>query len=207
LPYTIVVRQSLLDDELTRLTGDEKRELVDLGLQTLHLDAAGLVQAERYFDRYPAMAWHECLALRMAEEVAVATLLTGDSRLRRIAREKAIDVHGVIWALDEMHRLAIVEPTRLERAIQAWIDDPLVFLPDRVLRERFYRLRHPEGRAPHHRQTREAEGRAVHGGDGRLHVQSRDEEYYGRLVERARPHRIALRDRCLWEHRTAPAAG
>jgi len=68
LPYTIVVPQSLLDDELTRLTGDEKRELVDLGLQTLHLDAAGLVQAERYFDRYPALAWHDCLALRMAGE-------------------------------------------------------------------------------------------------------------------------------------------
>lgn len=63
LPYAIVKPQSLLDDELIRLTDDEKRELIAHGLQTRHLDAVGLVQAERYFDRYPALAWNDCLAL------------------------------------------------------------------------------------------------------------------------------------------------
>ena len=141
LPYTVVMPQTLLDDELIRLTDDEKRGLIDLGLQTRHLDAAGLVQAQWYFDRYPALAWNDCLALRMAEETEAAILLTGDNLLRRIATEKAIDVHGVIWALDEMHRLAVVEPARLAGAIQALIDDPLAFLPDGVLRQRLQRLR------------------------------------------------------------------
>lgn len=141
LPYTIVMPQSLLDDELIRLTGDGKRDMIDRGLRARHLDAAGLVQAERYFDLYPALAWKDCLALRMAEETEAAILLTGDRLLRRIATEKDINVHGVIWALDEMYRLSVVEPTRLARAIRAWIDDPLVFLPDRVLRQRLYRLR------------------------------------------------------------------
>jgi len=140
LPYTIVVPQSLLDDELIRLTGDEKREMIDRGLRARHLDAAGLVQAERYFDRYPALAWNDCLALRMAEEIEAAILLTGDRLLRRIATEKAINVHGVIWALDEMHRFAVVETTRLAGAIQALVDDPFVFLPAGVLRQRLQRL-------------------------------------------------------------------
>ena len=140
LPYTIVMPQSLLDDELIRLADDEKREMIDRGLRTRHLDAEGLVRAERYFDRYPALAWNYCLALRMAEETEASILLTGDSLLRRIATEKAIDVHGVIWMLDEMDRLAVVEPARLAVAIQILLDDPLVFLPDRELRRRLYRL-------------------------------------------------------------------
>ena len=102
---------------------------------------AGLVQAERYFDRYPALAWNDCLALRMAEEIDAAILLTGDRLLRRVATEKAIDVHGVIWALDEMDQFAVVEAVRLAAAIQAFVDDPLVFLPDGALRQRLQRLR------------------------------------------------------------------
>ena len=141
LRYTIVMPQTLLDDELIQLTDDEKRELIDRGLQTRHLDAAGLVQAERYFDRYPALAWNDCLALRMAEEIEAAILLTGDRLLRRIATDNAVEVHGVIWALDEMDRLAVVEPAGLAVAVQVLLDDPLVFLPDQELRERLQRLR------------------------------------------------------------------
>ena len=141
LPYTIVMPQTLLDDELFRLTDEEKRELFDRGLRTRHLDAAGLVEAERFFDRFPALAWNDCLALRMAEEIDAAILLTGDGLLRRIATGRAIEVHGVIWALDELDRLAVVEPARLAVAIQALLDDPLVFLPKHELRQRLHRLR------------------------------------------------------------------
>ncbi len=141
LPYTIVMPQTLLDDELIRLTDDEKREMIDRGLRTRHLDATGLVQTERYFDRYPALAWNDCLALRMAEETETSILLTGDSLLRRIATQKAIDVHGVIWALDELERLAVVEPSRLAVAIEALMDDPFVFLPEQELRQRLQQLR------------------------------------------------------------------
>ena len=77
----------------------------------------------------------------MAEEADGAILLTGDSLLRRIATENAVEVHGVIWALDEMGRHALVQPARLALAIQALLDDPFVFLPDRELRQRLRGLR------------------------------------------------------------------
>ena len=136
LPCTVVIPQALLDDELFRLTEAEKRDLLDRGLQTRHLDPAGLVQAQRYFDDFPALAWNDCLALRMAEEIEDAILLTGDKLLRRVATDNAIEVHGVIWALDEFQRHALVEPDRLALAIEALLEDPLVFLPDREQRRR-----------------------------------------------------------------------
>ena len=77
----------------------------------------------------------------MAEEIEEAILLTGDRLLRRVATDNAIEVHGVIWALDEFHRHAVVEPDRLALAIEALLEDPLVFLPDRELRQRLRRLR------------------------------------------------------------------
>ena len=141
LPHTIIIPQALLDDELIRLTDEEKRDFLDRGLQTRHLDADGLLHAQRYFHEYPALAWNDCLALRLAEETEAAILLTGDGTLRRIATDNEIEVHGVIWALDEFHRHALVEPARLIAAIQALLDDPLVFLPDGELRQRLRRLR------------------------------------------------------------------
>ena len=141
LPYTIVIPQALLDDELISLTDEEKRDLLDRGLQTRHLDTDGLVQAQLYFHEFPALAWNDCLALRMAEETEATILLTGDSTLRRIATGNEIEVHGVIWALDEFQRHALVEPATLAAAIQALLDDPLVFLPDAQLRHRLRLLR------------------------------------------------------------------
>ena len=141
MPHTIVIPQALLDDELISLTDDEKRDLLDRGLRARHLDADGLLRAQRYFHEFPALAWNDCLALRMAEETEAAVLLTGDSTLRRIATDKAIEVHGVIWVLDEFHRRALVEPAPLAAAIQDLLDDPLVFLPNGELRRRLRLLR------------------------------------------------------------------
>ena len=96
LPYTIVMPQTLLDDELISLTDNEKRELLDRGLQTRHLDAAGLVQAKWYFDRFPALTWNDCLALRMAEETE-ATASCGESQPTTPLRSTASSGHWTKW--------------------------------------------------------------------------------------------------------------
>ncbi len=140
LPYNIVMPQSLLDGEIVRFADNEKQRLIELGLQPRNLDSAGLKQAETYYDRYPALAWNDCLALRMAEEIDASILMTGDGLLRRVASRLAVCVHGVIWALDEMDRLSVVEKVQLAKAIQSLLDDPLVFLPDHELEYRLQRL-------------------------------------------------------------------
>ena len=67
-------------------------------------------------------------------------LLTGDGLLRRIAEEKGIEVHGVLWATDEMESLGVVPIQVLHNALQLFLEDELVFLPAQETRWRIRRL-------------------------------------------------------------------
>ncbi len=49
----------------------------------------------------PSLSIADCSCLYLAEKIA-ATLLTGDAALRRIAEQKGITVHGILWILDEI---------------------------------------------------------------------------------------------------------
>ena len=50
-----------------------------------------------------------------------ATLLTGDGHLRRLARERSLVVHGVLWVLEEMVRLGILGDQDAREALDAMI--------------------------------------------------------------------------------------
>ncbi|MDH4320941.1 MAG: hypothetical protein OEV73_05515 [Desulfobulbaceae bacterium] len=49
----------------------------------------------------PSLSIADCSCLYLAKKIA-ATLLTGDAALRRIAEQKEITVHGILWVLDEI---------------------------------------------------------------------------------------------------------
>lgn len=67
-------------------------------------------------------------------------LLTGDRHLRRIARQNAIEVHGVLWATDELEAHDVVTPQMLQGALRLFQDDDLVFLPSEEIGRRLRRL-------------------------------------------------------------------
>jgi len=50
-------------------------------------------------------------------------LVTGDHALRRLAGEAAIPVHGTLWLLDEMVRLAILAEGEAAAALQTMLDN------------------------------------------------------------------------------------
>jgi len=47
-----------------------------------------------------------------------ATLVTGDSRLVKISMQDGIDVHGLLWLMDEIVRLTIISPSRAAEALK-----------------------------------------------------------------------------------------
>jgi predicted nucleic acid-binding protein len=81
-----------------------------------------------------------CFALALAEQTADCILLTSDSALRRIASERGIEVHGVLWTIDELERAGLATVRQLYDALRLLEQDSLVFLPKDELRQRIHRF-------------------------------------------------------------------
>jgi len=60
-------------------------------------------------------------------------LLTGDNELRTLASQSHMEVHGILWVIDEMHRNKIKSAAALLAVLQTFSADPAVRLPRKEL--------------------------------------------------------------------------
>jgi len=74
----------------------EKQRLVKQTFTFEELAQIQLLQVE-----HAGLSTPDCSCLYISQKFE-ATFLTGDSALRRVAEQKAIAVHGVLWIFDEM---------------------------------------------------------------------------------------------------------
>jgi rRNA-processing protein FCF1 len=63
--------------------------------------AAEIGEISALYATFPALSFADCSCIYLAEKLS-ATLLTGDGALRRIATERELPVHGILWVLDHM---------------------------------------------------------------------------------------------------------
>jgi predicted nucleic acid-binding protein len=140
LPYTFVMPDVLFADELLNFGPVGKEELRALGFRVVELEPQGTSRAFEHFAQHQALAIHDCFALALAEQTEDCILLTGDSSLRRIASGRGIEVHGVLWTIDELERTSLATARQLFDALCLLEQDSLVFLPKDELRQRIRRL-------------------------------------------------------------------
>ena len=141
LPYQFVMPRMMFDDELLTLSPKEKSRLLARGLALEDFDGAGVLQAQRYLNAHPALKLYDCFALVLAEATGDAILLTGDAPLRSVASQKGVEVHGVLWAIDELGAQASVPAQAIHDALSTYLSDQLVFLPESEIRQRLKRIR------------------------------------------------------------------
>ena len=67
-------------------------------------------------------------------------LLTGDAQLRRAATGHGLDVHGVLWIVDQLDAAAC-PAALLTDALLAWQRDSAVFLPNPEISRRLARFK------------------------------------------------------------------
>jgi hypothetical protein len=116
--------------ELLDFTPQEWAVLDDGGMETFDLPPDRVAEAFAVKAMYPKLSANDCFCLVTTRCNRDSILLTGDGVLRRIATADGRRVHGALWVIDELRRLALCSDEVLVNAMVSWQNDPTVFLPD-----------------------------------------------------------------------------
>ncbi len=133
LPYELLIPNTLFEEELLKFTAAQKLALVRGGLKIVDLPGESVLRAREVVTEMPHLSVHDGFAFALAQSRPDSILLTGDGLLRAFARRQKIEVHGVLWVIDELHAHAISTTEVLLRALQFMARDPTVRLPEREL--------------------------------------------------------------------------
>lgn len=138
--YQFVIPDALYEEELIALVNYPKQELPKLGLRVEGLDPAQVQQAFAYQTRFPALTVQDCFALTLAKTTEQSLLLTGDNNLRKAAGHERVEVHGLIWACEQMNGYQTATARQIYNALKLLEQDPMVWLPKTPLQELLERL-------------------------------------------------------------------
>jgi hypothetical protein len=105
--------------------------LIRGGLKSIDLSAKSVLRAQQVVQTLPQLSVHDGFAYALAEEHPGCILLTGDGTLRTLAGQNAIEVHGVLWVIDEIYRCQLSDVATLRTALDRFSADITVRLPPR----------------------------------------------------------------------------
>jgi len=129
LPYEILIPNTLFEDELLKFSDAQKRMLIRGGLKVVDLPGERVLRAQQLIRSVPQLSVNDGFAFALAESHDGCILLTGDAHLRSLAVKHKIEVHGILWVIDQMYANGLKTGRTLHRALRALADDPAVRLP------------------------------------------------------------------------------
>ena len=91
----------LPDVIIAELTDPEGTLFVNLGYESMPLTGVEVARITVYQAKYPKLSVKDIFALLCSMKVS-GILLTGDSDLRDAGRNEKLEVHGVLWILDQL---------------------------------------------------------------------------------------------------------
>jgi predicted nucleic acid-binding protein len=133
LPYEFLIPNTLFEEELLKFSATQKKALIRSGLKVVDLPGERVVRAQAIIREVPHLSVHDGFAFALAESHPGCILLSGDDRLRTLAAEHDIEVHGVLWVLDQLHANRLTPTDVVLSILRAFIDDATVHLPRREL--------------------------------------------------------------------------
>jgi predicted nucleic acid-binding protein len=131
LPFEFLIPDTLFEDELVKFTASQKKSLIRAGLKVIDLPGERVLRAQAVIRQSPRLSVHDGFAFALAENHPGCILLTGDGELRKLASQHKMEVRGVLWVIDEIHRHRIEKARTLLAALRAFSVDPTVRLPRR----------------------------------------------------------------------------
>ncbi len=131
LPFEILIPNTLFEDELLSFTGNEKKTLLDGGLNVIDLPGSQVARARDVIRAQLRLSIHDGFAFALAEVNRGCILLTGDSLLTTLAETSQIEVHGILWVFDQIFNNQLATAETLHSALSQLNADPAVRLPKR----------------------------------------------------------------------------
>lgn len=116
LEYDFQVTDLVLDEVLEENVMDITGHLETSTLTRQGFSGAEMGGIGELWETYPVLSLPDCSCIFLAEKLQ-ATLLTGDATLRRIATQRDIPVHGMLWILDEMIASGFMSRTAARNAL------------------------------------------------------------------------------------------
>ena len=135
LPYKLVIPLPVRTSEVLHFSGQEWQYLDSHGMTTHDLTPAEVAQALTLMGLHRALTANDCFCLVTAL-VKRGILLTGDAQLRKIATQRRLRVHGVLWVIDELAAADACPTSQLIDALKRWQSDSTVFLPRQEITKR-----------------------------------------------------------------------
>ena len=105
---------------VAELEEPDGQQLLAIGLQSVSFTGEQVVEVMDLAAVHRAPSINDLFALVLARARRVL-LLTGDGALRRLAKSEGIEVHGTLWLLDELVRLAIVTPAKATEGLECML--------------------------------------------------------------------------------------
>jgi predicted nucleic acid-binding protein len=133
LPYEFLIPNTLFEEELLKFTAAQKKALLRAGLKVIDLPGERVSRAQQVIRAAPKLSVHDGFAFALAESHPGCILLSGDGELRKLAAEHEMEVHGVLWILDEIHRNKLATGATLRSVLEFLTADTTVRLPRREL--------------------------------------------------------------------------
>ena len=103
------------------------------GLKVVDVPGERVLRAQAIVQATPRLSVHDGFAFALAEGYPGSILLSGDDALRTVAAKHHIEVHGVLWVVDELRRCRLAPARTLASALKLFSTDQTVRLPRREL--------------------------------------------------------------------------
>jgi hypothetical protein len=101
--------------------------------KVVDLPGERVLRARAIVRALPQLSVHDGFAFALAESHSGCILLSGDDMLRTLATRHSIEVHGVLWLLDEVYRHRLASAPSILAILRIFSEDVTVRLPRREL--------------------------------------------------------------------------
>lgn len=120
--FRLPLRASVPDVILAEMLDGRQVDFLEQGLIEHEFSGKQVKEVHQLRSVQRNISVNDMFAFVLARDTR-ATLLTGDGNLRRFARQQMVNVHGMLWVLDELVRLNVIIKPAAAIALEKMLRD------------------------------------------------------------------------------------